>query len=230
MTLTVTQRGGRFDSGSRAGNPARVTPGTRLAAAWLTLAACLGCGGGGAARSCGQVQPCGGDLIGSWTVTDGCANPDVAASELATTLGVSCPGLTVQLDDAQSGLFTFTADMTFIASATTVGGIVTATIPASCLGGMSCAELQTFFGLEGLMVHGCTGSAACTCAIDRVPLTLDGPGTYLVTGTSLELRPDGAPAVLKQYCVQGSTLHLSGVSGPTIVEDLVLEKENVATP
>ena len=67
---------------------------------------------------------CGGDLLGSWTVTDGCGNPAVAASELMTTLGVSCPGLTVVLDDAQSGLFTFAADLTFIASATTVGGIL----------------------------------------------------------------------------------------------------------
>lgn len=195
-----------------------------VAVAVLALAAgAAGCGSGSDA-ACGRTQPCGGDLVGSWTIAAGCGNPGVAATELMTIVGGPCPTLTVdRIEDRQSGTFVFNADLTFTASAS-ITGTITATIPASCIDDMPCAALETFLGLEGLMVHGCTGTSSCTCAIDRVPLTLDGAGTYVTGGSQVELRPEGTAILSKQYCVAGSTMHLTGVNGPTIVEDLVLER------
>lgn len=195
-----------------------------LATAVLALAAAgFGCGAG-SGGSCGATQPCGGDPVGAWTITDGCSNRSVAASELMTIVGGPCPALTItSIEDQQSGTVTFNADLTFTASYSVTGSI-TAAVPASCFDDMPCAALETFLGMEGLLVHGCTGTATCACVVDRVPETLDGAGTYMVTGNLLELHPDAAAGVLKQFCAAGSTMHLTGVNGSTIVDDLVLER------
>ena len=162
--------------------------------------------------------------MGTWTIVDGCSNPAVAVSELMTIVGGPCPGLTVtSIENHQSGTITFGADLTFTASLS-VTGTITAAIPASCIDNMPCAALESFLGQEGLLVHGCTGTATCACAIDRVPQSLAGGGTYVVGESQLELRPDGAASVSKKLCVVGSSMHLMGANGPTIVEDLVLSK------
>jgi hypothetical protein len=195
------------------------------AMAVLALAvAGFGCGAG-SDGSCGATQPCGGDPVGAWTITDGCSNRSVAASELMTIVGGPCPGLAItSIEDHQSGTVTLNADRTFTASYSITGSI-TAAIPASCFDQMPCAALETFLGMEGLLVHGCTGTATCACTIDRVPQALDGAGTYMVTGSQLELHPDSAPNVLKQFCAADSTLHLTGVNGSTIVDDVVLARQ-----
>ena len=186
----------------------------------LALAA-LGCGGGSGGATCG-TQPCGGDPVGSWTITYGCASADVAAAELMTIIGGPCPGLRIdRITSQQLGLFTFNADLTFTATAS-ITGTITATIPTSCFDNMPCAALETFLGMEGLLVHECTGTSSCTCAIDRVPQIIDGAGPYTITGDLLTLQPAGAPIFSKNYCVSGSTMHLTGTSGPTIVDDLKL--------
>jgi hypothetical protein len=188
----------------------------------LALAA-LGCGGSSGGASCG-TQPCGGDPIGSWTITDGCANADVAASELMTTIGGPCPALRIDaITNEQSGTFTFNADLTFTATAS-ITGTITATIPTSCFDNMPCAALETFLGMEGLLVRGCTGSSSCTCAIDRVPQVIDGAGTYTTGGDLLTLQPDGGPLYSTHFCVSGSTMHLIGMNGSTIVDDLGLAR------
>ena len=133
----------------------------------LALAA-LGCGGSSGGATCGTL-PCGGDPVGSWTIIDGCASADVAASELMTIIGGPCPGLRIdRITSQQLGFFTFNADLTFTATAS-ITGTITATIPTSCFDNMPCAALETFLGMEGLLVHECTGTLSCTCAIDRVP-------------------------------------------------------------
>ena len=183
----------------------------------------FGCGAG-SGGSCGATQPCGGDLVGAWTITAGCSSRSVAASELMTIVGGPCPTLAItSTEDHPSGTITFNADLTFTASYSITGSI-TAAVPARCFDEMPCAALEAFLGMEGLLVHGCTGTATCACTIDRVPQTLDGAGTYVASGNLLELHPDGAPIVLKQFCAAGSTLHLTGVNGSTIVEDLVLDR------
>jgi len=200
-----------------------VTTRTLATAVPALVVAGFGCGAG-SGGSCGATQPCGGDLVGAWTITAGCSSRSVAASELMTIVGGPCPTLAItSTEDHPSGTITFNADLTFTASYSITGSI-TAAVPASCFDEMPCAALEAFLGMEGLLVHGCTGTATCACTIDRVPQTLDGAGTYVASGNLLELHPDGAPIVLKQFCAAGSTLHLTGVNGSTIVEDLVLDR------
>src|SRR3954470_13029143 len=82
-----------------------------MAAGLIWVAALMaGCGGdgkGGGAASCGKVAPCGGSLVGTWTVSSSCDSPT------NFTGGAACPGATI--DESQvkvTGLLTFGADMT----------------------------------------------------------------------------------------------------------------------
>ena len=64
----------------------------------VSVAALLaGCGGssdgGGGGGSCGKVSPCGGSLVGTWTITSSCE------SVSNFTVGAECPGATI--DESQ---------------------------------------------------------------------------------------------------------------------------------
>ena len=72
------------------------------------LAGCGGSSDGGGGGSCGKVSPCGGSLVGTWTITASCE------SVSNFTVGAECPGATI--DESQittSGTLVFNADMTF---------------------------------------------------------------------------------------------------------------------
>ena len=195
-----------------------------LATAVLALAAAgFGCGAG-SGGSCGATQPCGGDPVGAWTIKDGCSNPSVAASELMTIVGGPCPALAItSTEDHPSGTITFNADLTFTASYS-IAGSITAAVPASCFDEMPCAALETFLGMEGLLVHGCTRDRNLRLR-DR-PGSADARRLGHVPGHRQPARasPGRRPDVLKQFCAAGSTLHLTGVNGSTIVDDVVLDR------
>ena len=55
--------------------------------------ALAGCGGGGnsAPPNCLQVQPCGGNVVGTWTLLGACY-ASAFRTQLSTSLAASCPG------------------------------------------------------------------------------------------------------------------------------------------
>jgi hypothetical protein len=195
-----------------------------LVASTLLMSAGLGCGGG-PGDACGRTPPCGGDLVGSWTITSGCVDPSVAVAGIENVLGGSCPGLTIDsVSTVQSGTFTFAADLTFTASAS-VGGTITATLPPSCLGGLTCAQVGTDFLIRGLSEGGCTGTSSCTCPIPRASsLTIDGGGTYSVADSMLTLVTPAGTGIFEQYCVTGSAMHIVSFGGGRVVDDIVLAR------
>ena len=193
------------------------------AAVALTLVAAFGCGGG-SNDACGRTRPCGGDVLGSWTVTDGCEDASaLVTAQIVNVIGGAC-GMTVHPVSAfHTGMLSFAPDMTFTGSVS-IGGTVTAMLPASCLGGMTCTAIENYFLTQGLGTHDCTGTSSCTCAIDWGSWSVGGTGTYTVADTLLTLSPQAGPGVAKDYCATGAALHLMDVSGAGIADDVVLAR------
>jgi hypothetical protein len=159
-----------------------------------------GASGGDAADSsaaCATLSPCGGDVVGTWAVSNACV---VSTPPLS-----SCAAGTVSMSMQVSGTVTFRADGTYAVN--TLAGITeTLGMPASCLGGEDCATLQTSLlqGQSGVSSAVCSGapSSACTCNEVFAPQRNTDSGTYTITGTSVT-----SPVIYPQtYCVQGDTI------------------------
>jgi hypothetical protein len=166
----------------------------------------LGCGSKGAACSA-TFTPCGGDLVGTWTVESTC---NVAAPPM------QCPGVTVTISPNESGTLTFNADETFSMNLK-IEETGTATVPASCLtAGTSCSMLGGTTTAQGVTVKTtCTGTltAGCTCSLG-VTGTVALSGTYATAGSDVSLTTGGTPTSPVSYCVSGSQLQLgSAVTG-----------------
>jgi hypothetical protein len=216
----------RFDTPSRLSNPARVRAGGFVIAAVFSGAAFVGCGDGGSSDpfQCGRIEPCGGDVFGNWEMVSGCVNGDAAAAEVMSVLGASCQRVIAGSGISLYGTLTFMADLTYATDAY-FGGVVFPYISENCRGGRTCAEVQAFLGLEGLMVLECLErGSGCDCSIGLVPTQFRPGGTYLTTGTTLEMRPEGSAAWTREYCVTGSQLHITGTRGSTFLDDMVFEK------
>jgi hypothetical protein len=197
------------------------------------LLACGGTSGNrvGAGANCGTVQPCGGDVVGNWTIVDSCQlgihfDFDFCADETVDATGL-----------ATTGTFSMNADLSYGVS-TRAGGSFQVQFPASCVTGGSCAELASTVasalvpmlgtGLQGVS---CAGAGACVCTAVVVSSTNDEAGTYAVMGTFFNAMPAGDTTfVAHDYCVEGDTMHLvsldpGGATGPdgrpAIIYDVV---------
>lgn len=202
--------------------------GVFLGAALLLLGA-AGCGGdgdgggaggtgggaggtsGGNVAACG-IAPCGGDLLGTWNLTDFCVPPG-STPAVSPDIMAGCPGFRygpVRIN--LSGSFTFNADLTYAGQLTAAyeGSFI---FPASCLNGMSCADVdaalkQVYAGDPEVQSVACGGSPDCTCTIMGPPTPDQESGTYAVSANTLTTTPTGETPDVVQYCVQGSTLVL----------------------
>lgn len=167
------------------------------------------CGGGGGGGSCGKVQPCGGNPIGTWKFTRQCT------TSIEGFMNDLCPAATVSPGNlTASGSATFSPDFTYSLSLT-LSGTVQAKVPASCLKQgpftLSCAELgplvQTALAAQAdspFTSVTCAGATDCTCMVGLSVSGDDESGTFAVIGTKLQLNGgDG-----DDFCVQGSELHL----------------------
>ena len=120
----------------------------------LLLAASTASCGGGSGASCG-VQPCGGDVAGNWRATSACA--DQASLDAAFMGAIAdCPSATLtSVHYAPSGTLMFGSSMTYTADIT-MGMSFTMNMPASCLQGQTCADvntaLQSIVGTDGITV------------------------------------------------------------------------------
>jgi hypothetical protein len=157
----------------------------------------LGCGadGGGAAggvmpapQGCGTVDPCGGDLTGTWKVLGGCLTP----AEFDDTV---CPQATFQLTTlSYAGTMTFNPDMTYTATDFIENRAEIDTIPTTCLGApvQTCAEEDASLKSEvntlsgtGLSSASCTGSSTCTCSVAEADKVIGDSGSYSLQGNNL---------------------------------------------
>jgi hypothetical protein len=188
-------------------------------------------GGGGPPMNCLQVQPCGGDVVGTWRFVGGCVAEASVFTAIAQT---SCPGTEVsQVAFGASGTVTFNADLTYVGQGwnTTYSDMVTR--PLSCTSGAaSCDQLNVSVTATGgsFLEERCSGATTCAChSSSRNAMTES--GTYTVTGTELDLT---APSTTRRraFCIEGSRLHIIELSDtatdanglPVVLADSVAER------
>lgn len=203
-----------------------------------------GCGGGGgtqadsgtgtmdASGSCGQVEPCGGALGGTWNFTGEC----VSIYSLQPDAKALCAQATISAVKASaSGSVSFNSGMTYSISEM-VAAAISWDVPLSCANGTTCAEFGSTIqqSLPAGETFNCTGTSACTCTETATSDTVD-TGTYSTAASNLALTSaSGSGSINGGYCVQGSTLHLITVDttmnmGPmgqaTIDKDITAQKQ-----
>lgn len=161
---------------------------------------------------CGEVEPCGGDLTGTWVITNDCITSVGTRDEEAA----SCAGVTITVTSSSvSGTLTFNSDMTYSATSLTNRETIVLDLPESCTNGLPCS--QATYNLEassGVQSASCTGSGSCSCTVVRALMPGSETGTYSTSGSTVTFVPTGGGTSVisgnaggASYCVQGSTLH-----------------------
>jgi hypothetical protein len=194
----------------------------------LVAASAFGCGGGtamtpstggggsgmtsstGGGGSCGQVQPCGGAVVGTWKVANVCI---LDSAMLGLDASSICATATIELTKfTGTGGVTYGADQTYQDTGTVTIDFKL-TVPTTCFAtGKSCADVQDGYVQEmktdsTLKSASCaTSGAACVCQISTVQDATEA-GTYATSGTMLSTTPTGGTASSDSYCVQGNELH-----------------------
>jgi len=176
-----------------------------------------GSGAGGSGGTCSNTPPCGGAIVGKWSVTSSCVSADATSM-----VSMSCPAETVSASGvAIKGTVTYNADLTYSTN-TTMSGNVVFNLPASCLshdgGAVSCDELtQILEGATMMMYQSitCVGAGSgCRCTFVLVDQASTETGTYSTTPAGLltETAMGGTPNE-SDYCVKGTTLTESPHAG-----------------
>jgi hypothetical protein len=148
---------------------------------------------------------CGGDVVGTWTVTGACASATTALSDM-------CPTALISLDITLSGSATFKADGTSTSDFTSKADI-SYTLDADCLSNITgghppstCDDLSQPADDSGKATV-CTGDPAvgCDCVQNGVEKTEAKTGTYVVDGSTMTTTDDadGSTGSLT-FCVKGN--------------------------
>jgi hypothetical protein len=190
-----------------------------------------GAGGGAGGGACLQVEPCGGNVVGTWKLTSECL--DLAS--LQPTAQNACLYASITAATASvSGTLTFASNMTYSLTETQTV-IIDWFFPEACLNGYTCDYFQSLVQqqLGAGETFTCTGTTDCDCTEAGVGSGTDS-GTYTAAGTSLTITSATNGVSTQPYCVQGSTIHLVGIDpttnngpggGPTITQDIVGQKQ-----
>jgi hypothetical protein len=209
----------------------------------LLVAGCSGSAG----TSCGAVAPCGGNPVGSWSITNSCLSPSgMFATEKQAFFAQFCAsggsdagsktdaGASAVQNDAASaswtGTWSFNSTMSY-----TVSILATVHETFTCDDGEACSALDTEIKAAQakyptLQSAGCTAGSggSCTCTVEWSSLNNEA-GTYGSSGTALSLAPSGGlPTAQIGYCVQGDTMHwipTDSVAGGPPYPDLVAKRQ-----
>lgn len=184
-----------------------------------------GAGGntGNAAMACQANPPCGGDIVGTWNISESC---------IGVLSGVqTCPTLTAdgsQLE--QRGTVTYGSDGSYTSTSTTAGTL-RITYPSTCTASLSCSELEQALSASlpaGYQSVACQDAAAGACLCSFVlatPVTTDS-GTY-ATANGVLTQTSSLGSSSSDYCVMGKQLKLTlhDSSSGQISETFTLELE-----
>ena len=169
----------------------------------VTLAALAGC----SSTPCENAAPCGGDIVGTWTVTSGCE------SSTRSALDGACPAATalVGIVLARSTI-SYRADMTYSFAGTVLGDAYVS-VPTECLtSGETCADVAQQLSTEPdfASISCMSRESGCECQRRQAPEEVMEAGTFTVTAGGLLTEVSaGTPPRLMDYCVRGNTLTLS---------------------
>jgi hypothetical protein len=212
-----------------------------VGALWISAASCSG----SSELACGQVTPCGGDVVGSWSIVRSCLSPTgMFASDQKALFAQFCAGTASSSSPAGSaspvsddqtsaswtGAWSFSATTSY-----TVSILATVHESFTCDDGETCQALDSEIKAAQsttatIQSAGCTagsGSGRCNCTLVWASLN-DESGSYVNQGTALSLAATGVSTAQIGYCVQGNTMHWiptdSVASGPPY-PDVVAERQ-----
>jgi hypothetical protein len=187
-----------------------------------------GGGSGGAAEMCG-VDPCGGDVVGTWVGSSACFDRATFSAEFLAGVKASCP--TASLGNytlMPTGMLALNADMSYTGTLATDASI-DVNLPAACVGTMTCAQVQQTMqgvvGRNGVTSVTCVGTGSCVCTTMQTIPIIEATGTWAMSGTTVTFA--GAPGGNGPVCVVGSSLHLLGLDSTNtkVTNDIVLTKQ-----
>jgi len=195
-----------------------------------------GNGGSGTCTST-SVTPCGGNLVGTWTVAPSCLT--VSGNLDLTMLGLGCLSAPITGGTLNvTGTLTANADGS-LSDNTTVVGYEQFMLPASCLNisgtSVVCNMLGTPLSIFGYTTVTCTeeASGGCSCTgmvhqdggigvVSSNPLTI---GRYQTAGNSFTTS-DGQFDTSYAYCVTGNEMNVTPqTTSPTTLGTIVLLKQ-----
>ncbi|MFZ5893574.1 MAG: hypothetical protein ACOY0T_21105 [Myxococcota bacterium] len=177
----------------------------------FALSLVCGCGDddnkdtGASGGSCKANVACGGDITGTWTITESCVARLVGTA--------SCPGLVGDGSRVQQrGTVTYNSNGTYSANTTTTG-LLRVTYPAECISSLSCLEVEqrvTTSLPAGYESATCVdaGGNACTCDFTLSSQASTDSGTYSTSGNRLT-QMGAASQVSAEYCVTDKELKLT---------------------
>ena len=186
----------------------------------LVPAACGGSSGGNntfGGPAC-SVGPCGGNITGTWNVSDVCLSKSILMMALTQEVMGVCPSATVGNSSAPTtGSLVFNTDSSYsidLAETVSLG----MNLPISCFPGATCADLNTQFmqqatGDPTVQSASCAGTNPCICTITSTPMQISEAGSYSVSGSTLTTSPTtGATPSSLSYCVKDQTLTFKDAS------------------
>jgi hypothetical protein len=173
------------------------------------------------AATCSSMEPCGGDVVGSWTVTSSCLT--VTGALDLSLVGAGCPSGPVTGSLQVNGTWTANANGTYTDSTVTSGDeqitltaacLVISSTQTNCAGAASL--LPSGLGLFQLTCPSAAGGG-CNCS-----------GTVKQTGTIGFASP--APTTTGNYTTSGSVITITGDSGDTQYAYCVSGNKMTMTP
>jgi hypothetical protein len=190
-----------------------------------------------ATASCSDVAPCGGSVIGSWTVASACLS--VSGSLDVSGFGLGCATVSVTGSLQVSGSWQANADGTY-SDGTTTSGSEQITVPAECLNVSGTTTTCDRIGgpLQGLGFASMECSAApgggCSCeatvqqsgGIGRASADPQKSGNFSSSGSVVTLDSSDY-----SYCVSGNQMTWSPQSSSPISKgSIVLQAASTASP
>jgi hypothetical protein len=169
-------------------------------------------GGSGSPPACGEPQ-CGGDIVGTWLVTQSC----LSVSATATMSGCSEPLTVSGSDYVISGTLELRGDGTFTQTTNSLSVSMQEKFPAACLKfgsvTMTCAQLDQAMQQQASVTDGglpslrCVdaGDGGCMCSGTMTSQNGSVTGTYTVSQGILT-RVSGTATYQSDYCVRGTNL------------------------
>jgi hypothetical protein len=189
------------------------------------------CGSSSTGESCGHVESCGGDVVGSWSIVQSCGVSDAFVVQEQQFFAGFCdptnagavfdPGTTTWV-----GSWSFSAAMSFTRSL-----LITEHQSFVCQDGEKCSDLESQIQAAEATSPIQSGSwtavgQGCRCTIVWSALSQEN-GTYASSGSKLLLSVAGASATDFNYCVQGNTMHWidQDNAAPAANADIVAERQ-----
>jgi hypothetical protein len=191
----------------------------------------LDCGGSSTGGSCGQVESCGGDVIGSWSIVQSCGvNDAFVVAEQDFFAGFCDPSNAGAIFDPGTttwvGSWSFSSAMSFTRSL-----LITEHQSFVCQDGETCSalenQIQAAEATSPIQAGSCTAvGGGCRCTIVWSALT-EQEGTYATAGTKLLLTVPGSSATDFSYCVQANAMHWIDQDNapPTANADIMAERQ-----